>query len=77
MNCTPLTPTASAAFAVTFSVPDTVASLAGAVSDTVGAVVSATVTLTVADVRDVAGRVARDRDQRVRSVGTSLFQVTE
>jgi hypothetical protein len=39
-NCTPLTPTLSAAVAVMVTVPDTVAPLAGPVIATVGAVVS-------------------------------------
>ncbi len=38
--CTPATPTLSAAFTVTLTVPVTVAPLAGAVIDTVGGVVS-------------------------------------
>ena len=47
-NWTPTTPTLSLALASTATVPPTVASLAGAVSDTVGGVVSVldTVTLT-------------------------------
>ena len=50
-NCTLATPTLSEAVAVTLTVPDTVAPLAGAVIDTVGAVVSVvllTVTVTLA-----------------------------
>ena len=49
LNCTPLTPTLSAALAVTLIVACTGAPSAGAVSDTVGAIASglATVTLTV------------------------------
>ena len=39
-NCTPKTPTLSDAFADTVVDPDTVALFAGAVSETVGAVVS-------------------------------------
>src|SRR5579862_8493922 len=39
-NCTPATPTLSAALALTVTVPLTEAPLAGAVMDTVGAVVS-------------------------------------
>ena len=46
-NCTPATPTLSVAVAVRVTVPDTVASLAGAVTLTVGAVVSALLTVTV------------------------------
>ena len=40
LNCTPTTPTASAAVAVTVTEPDTVAPAAGAVTETVGAVTS-------------------------------------
>src|ERR1051326_8562407 len=54
LNCTPATPTLSAAVALTATVaPETVAPPAGAVIDTVGAVVSPvldTVTVTAADV---------------------------
>jgi len=54
LNCTPTTPTLSEAVAVTLTVPEIVAPPAGAVIDTVGAVVSAatllTVTITAADV---------------------------
>ena len=57
MNCTPVTPTLSEAVAVSETVPDTVAPLAGAVTLTVGAVLS-TVTVTVAEVVVVAGGVA-------------------
>jgi hypothetical protein len=54
LNCTPATPIASAASAVTFTVPDTVAPSAGAVSATVGAVTSlSTVTSTAVDVREL------------------------
>src|SRR5437773_8622345 len=50
-NCTPATPTLSAAVADTVIVPDTVAAFAGAVSDTVGAIRSLkTVTVTAAEV---------------------------
>ena len=52
-NCTPATAVLSAADAVTFTVCDTVAPLAGAVSETVGGVVSA---VTVADAWFEAGR---------------------
>ena len=41
LNCTPATATLSDAVAVIATVPDTVALFAGAVTDTVGAVVSA------------------------------------
>ncbi len=40
LNCTPVTPMLSAAVAVTATLPATVALLAGAVTDTVGTVVS-------------------------------------
>src|ERR1700693_3315968 len=53
LNCTPATPTLSAAVADTVTLaPDTVAPVVGAVIDTVGGVVSAllTVTLTAAEV---------------------------
>jgi hypothetical protein len=40
LNCTAVTPTLSLAVALTVTVPDTVAPLAGAVTDTVGGVVS-------------------------------------
>ena len=40
LNCTPTTPTLSAAVAANDTDPDTVAPAAGAVTDTVGAVVS-------------------------------------
>ena len=51
MNCTPATPTLSVAFAVTETVPDTMPPAAGAVIDTVGAVLSLeTVTPTADDV---------------------------
>ena len=43
LNCTPDTPTLSAALADTVNEPDTVAPLAGAVRETVGAVVSGVV----------------------------------
>ena len=46
-NCTLATPTLSAAVAVTETVPETVASFAGAVMETVGGVVSALFTVTV------------------------------
>ena len=36
LNCTPTTPTLSDAFALTLTLPDTVAPPAGAVSETVG-----------------------------------------
>src|SRR5260221_411940 len=51
MNCTPATPTVSAAFAdtVTFA-PDTIAPFAGAVIVTVGNVVSRTVTVNDASI---------------------------
>src|SRR6185295_9045602 len=50
-NCTPTTPTLSDALAVTVVVPPTVAPFAGAVTLTVGGVVSLnTVTVTVVDV---------------------------
>ena len=39
-NCTPTTPTVSDAFAVTATVPETVEPFAGAVTETVGGVVS-------------------------------------
>src|ERR1051325_5715509 len=42
LNCTPATPTLSLAFAVTLTVPEIVAPAAGAVSATVGCVVSGT-----------------------------------
>ena len=63
-NCTPTTPTLSDAAAVTLIVPDTVAPLAGAASETVGAVVSgggvSVVALTIADwARVVSRRVVR------------------
>ena len=52
MNCTPTTPTLSDAVAVNWTVPDTLAPLAGAVRATVGGVLSGlfTVTVTVVDV---------------------------
>src|SRR5207237_122816 len=50
LNCTPTTPTLSVALAETVTMPETVAPAAGAVIDTVGGVVSATVTLTAAAV---------------------------
>src|SRR4029077_3642424 len=51
LNCTPTTPTLSDALAVTVVVPETVAPPAGAVTLTVGPVVSLkTVTVTAADV---------------------------
>jgi hypothetical protein len=46
-NCTLATPTLSAAFAETLTVPETLAPAAGALIDTVGGVVSADVLLTV------------------------------
>ncbi len=49
-NWTPATPTLSEAAADRVTVPWTVAPLAGEVTDTVGCVVSGTVTVTVADV---------------------------
>src|SRR5207248_4390956 len=51
LNCTPTTPTLSAAFALTLTLPDTVAPFAGDVIETDGAVVSLkTVTVTAAEV---------------------------
>ncbi len=51
LNCTPTTPTASEAVAVTVTEPDTEAPAAGAVTDTAGAVTSLpTVTVTPAEV---------------------------
>ena len=47
LNCTPTTPTLSEAVAATLTVPETVAPAAGAVIDTVGAVVSGLLTVTV------------------------------
>ena len=49
LNCTPATPTLSAALAAKFTVPDTVAPAAGAVTDTVGAWVSGAALETVID----------------------------
>jgi hypothetical protein len=46
-NCTLATPMLSEAFAVTLTVPETVAPAAGALIETVGAVVSGVVLLTV------------------------------
>src|SRR5437870_2645708 len=46
LNCTPTTPTLSVALAETVTVPATVAPATGIVIETVGGVVSATVTLT-------------------------------
>ena len=46
-NWTPATPTLSEAVAVTFVVPETVAPWAGAVTETVGGVVSGGATVTV------------------------------
>src|SRR5712691_10209930 len=48
VNCTPATPTLSLAVAATVTVPETVAPPAGAVSVTLGAVVSGTLTVTAA-----------------------------
>ena len=50
LNCTLCTPTVSDALAVTFVVPDTTAPFAGAVIETLGALLS-TVTVTFAEVR--------------------------
>src|SRR5207253_1723480 len=47
LNCTPATPTLSAALAETVTAPATVAPAAGAVIDTVGGVVSGTELVTV------------------------------
>ena len=43
LNCTPATPTSSAALAVTATLAETVAPAVGAVIDTVGGVVSAVI----------------------------------
>ena len=57
-NCTPATPTLSAAFAVTFTLPTSVdAAGAGAVIETVGAVVSL-VDVAVASFEDGDGLLA-------------------
>src|SRR5207245_4878741 len=47
LNCTPTTPTLSVALAETVTVPATVAPLTGAVIETVGSVMSTTVSVTV------------------------------
>jgi hypothetical protein len=47
LNCTPTTTKLSAAFALTVTLPETVAPLAGAVNETVGACVSAATLFTV------------------------------
>ena len=56
-NCTPATPTLSAAFAVTFTLPTSVEPPAGAVIETVGAVVSL-VDVAVASFEDGDGLLA-------------------
>ena len=81
LNCTPATPTLSAAFAATATLaPDTVAPVVGAVIDTVGGVVSAllTVTLTAAEVA-VLPAASRATAVSVCAplVAVVLFQVIE
>ena len=69
LNCTLWTPTSSDAVAATDATPETVEPAAGAVSDTVGAVVSASaVPLACAGRRGVAGRV-RGHDDVVVGAG--------
>ena len=65
-NCTPTTPTLSEALAETVTVPVTVAPLAGAVIETVGAVVSRHGHGDRRGRRRVAGGIARDGRQRMR-----------
>ena len=68
-NCTPTTPTLSDAVAVTLIVPETVAPFAGAVSETVGAVVSgggvSVVALTTVGLRRVVSRRVGSTDRVV------------
>ena len=69
VNWTPATPMLSAAVALTGVVPVTVAPAAGALTETVGGVMSLlTVTLTGAEVVVLPGRVAGDRAQGVGAV---------
>ncbi len=70
LNWTPVTPMLSAAVAVVVTLPATVALFAGAVTDTVGAVLSAFCTVTATD-DDVVVLPARSRATAVRVCGPS------
>src|SRR2546422_664513 len=76
LNWTPTTPTLSVALAETEIVPEIVAPLAGAVMETVGSVMSATVTLTEAEAA-VLPAASRATAVRVCAPGeeTAVFQL--